>query len=225
MILSVFTYGSLIDEPEHPDRVRERRLAVWPDHDRVFHLRSTYRGCPTARAAFPDLVVPDFLRNDHRDSLVLGTRARTGHRLPGALLTFDDPDGQTLATIDRREGFDPEDPEGSPYHRVSTTVEVGSVAREAWVYVTNPRHPRVVELSVQQQADVLLAASPRKPPEVHDRPRGAQYLLPLVRFLREHDRHDVGLESLVSAMRSRIGPVEDHPYLWTGKGLGTDFRP
>ena len=219
MSLRVFAYGSLIDEPEHPDRVRDLAPARWPAHRRRFNLRSAYRGCTHEHALFPHIEVADFSRAGARDSLVLGTAPAPGQTLDGALLHYDDPDGSTLGALDRREGFDPNAPERSPYLRRATQVHTTDGTRDAWVYVTNPTHPRVVELDPITQARVLPHAPPRHDPLPGDRPRGAQYLLPLVRWLRAHARPDPILEALVDAMEAEIGPLADHPVAWLGVDL------
>lgn len=225
MKLTVFSYGSLIDEPEHPERLRRCRLAHWPDHERVFHLRSAYRGCARRHAAFPHIEEGSFVRGDQRDSLVLGTRERPGHALSGACLDFEDPDGSTLAALDRREGYDPTSPDTSPYLRIRSSIHVGGRTQDAWVYITHPDHPRRIELPLEVQARILLHASPATAPAPGDRPRGAQYMLPLLRFLRGHDLEDPSLEALLAAMEAQVGPLSAYPHLWQGAELGLPNRP
>ena len=217
--LHVFAYGSLIDEPEWPDRIRAIRPARWPDHHRRLNLRSAWRGCPVEHAAFPHLVDPEFDRGEVRDSLVYGTAPAPGATLHGALVTWTEPDGSTLAALDRREGFDPKDPAGSPYLRRQTTVHTPAGPAEAFVYITNPEHPRAVELSVERVVRILLAATPRTPPAPDDRPRGAQYALPVLSWMRRHGLSDPHLDVLEEAIQDTIGPLSDHPHVAAGMGF------
>ena len=123
-----------------------------------------------------------------------------------------------LADLDRREGYDPDDPAGSAYLRRRTTVTTADGPAEAWVYVTNPQHARVVPLDLAMRARILLHATPRHAPR--DRPRGAQYLLPLVRWLRDRALPAPDLEALVEAMEAQVGPLAAHPTAWVGAGGG-----
>jgi len=219
MMIRVLVYGSLIDEPEHPDRVRDLRPALWSGHRRRFNLRSRYRGCAHEHALFDHVHVPDFSDESLRHSLVLGTAPAPGQTLSGALVTWEDPDGQTLQALDRREGFDADNPESSPYLRRTVRVDVRGGSEEAFVYVTNPEHPRVVSLDPTTEARVLLHATPAHPPPAGDRPRGAQYLLPLVRWMRSQRLADPYLDELVQEMERHVGPLAEHPVAWAGVDL------
>ena len=200
---TAFSYGSLIEEPSCPERVRSVRLAWVHGWSRGFHLTSTYRGCPAPRARYPHIVEPVLAEPDFRRSLVLGARPEPSAVIAGALVTWDDPDGEVARAVDRREGVDPAHPEAGPYRRRTCEVEVDGERREALIYATNPDHPRYIELGISQQARALLHATPA---EV-DRDRGALYLLPLVGFLRRHEIRDPYLESLVEQMRALVGEL------------------
>lgn len=203
--LRIFGYGSLVEEPSCPDRVRDVRLARAPDLARRFHLRSSYRGCAEHGALYPHIRVDDFVLDGLRHSLVLGTIPQPGAWLTGAVVTWDDPDGTVLAALDRREGVDAEAPDRGPYLRRSISVEVGGVREEVLYYPTNRQHWRYVELTVEQEAEVLLHATPRE----RDRDRGALYLLPLWRWLHRQGSPDPYVDALVDAMTDRVGPLPD----------------
>lgn len=209
--LNVFAYGSLVEEPSHPDAVREVHLARVPGLERRFCLRSRYRGCPDTEARYPDRVVPDFVDGGFRESLVLGTRPAPDTELVGAVVRWWDPDGRIVAAVDRREGVDPHAPEAGPYRRERIEVEVNGRTESVWTYPANPDHPRYVTLSVAEEAEVLLHATPR----VADRDRGALYLVPLARWLRRNDVPDPYVEDLMAALEHRVGTLPE-PVLQPG---------
>lgn len=201
--LSVFSYGSLVEEPSCPDRVRSVELAWASDWSRSFHLTSTYRGCSASAARYPLIVEPSLTDGVFRRSLVLGARPDPGARIAGAVVTWEDPDGEVLREIDRREGVDPRYPTAGPYLRTTCRVQVLGRSLEVLTYASNPHHPRFVELSLEQQARALLHATPAVP----DRDRGALYLLPLVGYLRRHGIDDPYLEALVRHMEAEVGTL------------------
>jgi gamma-glutamylcyclotransferase (GGCT)/AIG2-like uncharacterized protein YtfP len=80
-----------------------------------------------------------------------GLAAEPRGRVVGELYRLLDPD--VLGVLDRYEGADPADPDGSEYRRVcTTTLEPGA---EAWVYLLNglrPDQPRVASGDWRQHA-------------------------------------------------------------------------
>jgi cation transport regulator ChaC len=210
-LLRVFAYGSLVEEPSCPDQVREVRLARAPGLARRFHLRSRYRGCLARVARYPHLRVADFVDADFHDSLVLGTRPARGAWLTGAVVTWDDPDGRVLAALDAREGVDPRRPEAGPYFRRTLRVEVDGRQQEVLYYPSNPRHWRAVDLSVADEARVLLHATPRET----DRDRGALYLVPLWRWLHRNGLADPYLDALMDVIHDHVDTLPE-PVLQPG---------
>jgi cation transport regulator ChaC len=202
-LLRVFGYGSLVEEPSLPERVVSVALARAPGLQRRFHVRSTYRGCARDQARWPDIEVLDFVSGELRESLVLGTAEAPGAWLTGGLITWEDPDGAVLAALDRREGVDPRAPEAGPYRRRPLTVRVGHEDRSALYYPSNRAHPRFVQRDLDEQARILLHATPRHV----DRDRGALYLLPLWAWLHRHGVPDPYLDALVDRMRRLVGDL------------------
>jgi len=186
----VFGYGSLMYEPELSEHVQAAHPARLSGQERVFHLRSTSRGCPEALAgAVPP--VPDFVRDGLRLSLVLGTRARRGAALVGRVHRYPaERAAEVIRALRRREG--------AAYEQATVEVQVDGERVEAVTFLSRWDHPLSVELAVEQQARVLQAATPQRPAP---RALGAEYLFGVQRSLAAMQAPDPYVESLVEAVR------------------------
>lgn len=198
----MFGYGSLLSEPEWPERLAGRAPATLPGVRRGFVKRSVARGCPVEEA-FDVETLPGFEADGRRHSLALGTV--DGGSLRGEVLWYAGTEAEILARLDRREGFDPAAPvEANGYARRRVEV-VGEARWAAWTWLANPGGRfDAVALSRGERAQVLVAATPRAGSGEHA--RGLDYLEGVRCRLATLGIIDPELEALAAEVRRRPGP-------------------
>lgn len=187
-------------EPELPTAVLERLPARLDGSHRWFCKRSRTRGCPAAFApATPP--VTGFDADGHRWSLALGTRE--GGHIDGLALVYPATvQAELLQRLHRREG--------PGYRGQAVSIAVDGVSREAAAWLSDPEHPSTVDLSLADQAAVLLAATPTG--DVDGRARGADYLLNLLTTLAKLEVWDPRMEALGELVRRGIAPPQGPGY-------------
>lgn len=198
--LHVFAYGSLMSEPAAPDHVIAQQRASLDGWRRVFHQRSHTRGCPPELAPDCD-AVPGFVNAQGvRYSLALGLVPDPG-TVVGVSFAYDGTHQEAvLAELERREG---------PGY-LGRTLEVRQAdgsSVTAWSWVSRAGHPRVVDLSLADQARILIAGTPIR--DVDGRARGVQYLYDVVNSLERLGAPDPNLAELVRHVRDGFGVLAD----------------
>lgn len=189
----VFGYGSLMYEPELPEAVEARRTGWLGGWRRRFNKRSITRGCLDPDALVPE-GLPDWTDEELRLSLVLGTEPAPTSRLYGLTLGYSDSTAERLlARLSAREG------PGYTHQEVMVHSEDGDL--QAWTFLSDPRSDLIVDLSMDDVAEVLLAATPRV---AGPRAQGAEYLLGVERFLARLGHPDPYITGLANRIR-RLG--------------------
>lgn len=204
-MLHVFAFGSLMFDPELPDRVRAVRPARLVGHQRAFNKASVPRACRAHEVAWATLHVPGgFVRDGRPVSLALGTRP--GGEMRGRVLRYDRADAPAvLAALDRREGVFADRPASSQsYLPAQLPVETPDGTVEARVYLSNPGGDwHADDLDLRQTIAVLLRATPRRRPP---RAKGVWYLLETWETLQQAGIVDAHIEALVDTLRRSDGP-------------------
>lgn len=212
----IFGYGSLIFDPEFPDRVVERVPVALPGYSRRFNKISRSRACLHSESfnAF-EIKDPRFIRGDENISIVLGTEINPGEQIIGVALGYQHKDREeVLHLTDVREGYCEDGPnEENGYVRASMELTQISNGRElkAYVYLSNPDQRNRFYLdksfSLSHQAQVLINATPHHPRQKnYSESRGVYYLEHVRSDLRRVDIIDPELEALAEAVRAFDGP-------------------
>jgi len=203
--LCVFGYGSLMFAPECPTALIDVRVATLPGHRRAFNKFSTVRGCPREHVRWPSAQPPSgFLRDGRHFSLALGTEAGDG--IVGRVLVYAaEHAADALLALDRREGFDANSPlHFNGYDRKTVDVHTPTGSMQALAYLGNPASELYRPLSLNDQAQALLAATPR--PGTQPKEGGVEYLLETRRILAKGGIEDEHVERLMDTILATPGP-------------------
>ncbi|MEN0064113.1 MAG: gamma-glutamylcyclotransferase [Myxococcota bacterium] len=200
--LDVFAYGSLMSEPAAPDHLVGRSTAVLLGWRRVFQQLSRTRGCPADAAPPGEPAISGFI-GDHgvRFSLALGLVEDPESEVVGVCLHYDlAHQDAVMSELQRREGPGYE----ARKLQVNAIADAG-VPWTAWTWVSRIGHPRVLDLSIAEQAKVLRAGTPTR--DIDGRARGVHYLYDVVEALDELGMPDPNLAELVDRCRGGDEPL------------------
>ncbi|MEL6178909.1 MAG: gamma-glutamylcyclotransferase, partial [Myxococcota bacterium] len=211
-VFHVFGYGSLIFAPEDARHILNILPARLKGYRRAFCKPSRARGCPRDASfnAFPHVASGLFADEEMNLSLVLGTLADAQSSTDGVMLIYPARvRSRLIATLDRREGYQPLHPIDNNYIRRRHTVTLISTQYnvEATVYFwdENPNGAYYIgPLSHDAVARVLINATPIDSDDPHA--RGLHYLEGVRTSLRQVSIVDPYLEAIAAAVHRHPGP-------------------
>lgn len=208
---AVFGHGSLMWEPERADLVSRLEIARLGGLARCFNKRSGPRGCHLDESGWPHLDVPAlFCEGQRCYSLAMGTEQVAGATLVGMVAWYPlARRDEVLQSLDRREGYDPNDTHQSSYRRETIEVELADRTARALIYLSNPGgrwHSQ--DLDLDTQARILLRATPARENPGHA--RGARYLFGVQRTLAAHGHADARIDALYERVRALMA-ARDQP--------------
>ncbi len=193
--------------PECPDAVLDIQAAELPGHRRCFNKRSYVRGCQPGQQRWKLDVPAAFARPERQFSLALGTTP--GDSMVGRIVRYDARrTDEVLRALDQREGYDPAASSAqNGYNRVLVDLAVSGASVRAWAYLGNPLSELHCELDLEQQARVLIAATPREGAQA--KRGGLEYLVEARATLARGGIADPHLDALWTTVRGLPGPWQD----------------